>query len=475
MRAVSGVVGAGAMKERRWWALGLLSVAQFVDVLDVNVVIVALPSIGRELGFSQGELQWVISAYVLLFAGFLLLAGRMADLFGRRRIFVAGLALFTVSSLYCGLAGTPAALIIARAAQGLGAALTVPAALSIITTVFPEGAERNRALAVWTAVAAAGGAAGLVLGGLITDGLGWAWIFFLNVPIGVLALVLAFVLLEESRDPEAPRRLDVAGAVTATAGLILLVYGLVRAEESSFGSPATVGLLVFAAALIGTFVFIERRSVNPLVPLDVFRSRNLTGANLVAFTNTATTAPFGVLLAIYLQGVLGYPATFTGLVFLPFSLAAIAGSFAGSRFTGRFGARAVMYGGLLTVAAASVLTAGISARGGLFYVLSSSVLSGLGLGCSAVASTATGTSAVGGGKRGLASGLLNTAAQVGTALGLAVFVTLAAARADSLAGGGEPTSAALVEGFRWAFFGAAALAVLGAALARLVVREKVAS
>lgn len=457
--------------ERKNLALALLCVAQFVDVLDVNVVIVALPSIQRDLGFSDEDLQWVVSAYVLLFAGFLLLAGRMADLYGRRRMFMVGLGLFAAASLVCGLAGSPAVLLVGRAAQGLGAAITAPAALSIITTTFPEGRERNRALGVWTAVAAAGGAAGLVLGGVVTDGLGWEWVFLVNVPIGVLGVALAPLLLTESRDPAASRRLDLAGAVTVTGGLVLLVYGFTQAEEAGFISFATLTTLALSAAFIIAFLIIESRVANPLIPLGVFRSRSLVGASLVAGTLTASTTSTGVLATIYLQRILGYSAALSGLAGLPLSLSVIAGAVIGSRLTGRVGARATMVSGLVAIAAGTLLLAGISAESGLVYVLVNATLSGLGIGCASVASTATGTSALGGGEQGLASGLLNSSAQVGTALGLAALVTIAAARTDILAGG-DPTPRTIVEGFRWAFYAGAGIAATGCLAARFVVGRK---
>jgi MFS family permease len=260
----------GGWERRRWAVLALLCVAQFVDVLDVNAVIVALPAVGRDLGFSPEDLQWVVTAYVLFFGGFLLLAGRLSDLYGRRRMFVVGLAVFTASSLACGLAGSPLELVAFRAVQGLGAAIVAPAALSIISTTFTGGRERNLAMGVWTAVAAGGGAAGLVLGGFITDSLGWPWIFLINVPIGVLGIVLSFVLLGAGRGERAARRLDVWGAVTVTAGLFLLVYGLTRAEETGFGSPLTLAALALALFLLATFLFVERSVADPLVPLRVF-------------------------------------------------------------------------------------------------------------------------------------------------------------------------------------------------------------
>lgn len=463
---------SGVRHGRRNLALALLCMAQFVDVLDVNVVIVALPAIGRELGFSQGDLQWVVTAYVLFFAGFLLLAGRMADLFGRRRMFVSGIALFALASLVCGLAGSPVVLVVARAAQGLGAAITAPAALAIITGLFPKGPERNRALAVWTAVAAGGGGAGLVLGGLLTDRLGWEWAFFINVPVGIAAVALAPILLPRDPRAEASRRLDASGAIVATGGLVLLVYGLTRIEEEGLDSPLTLGVLGLALVLVPVFLLIERGVADPLVPLRIFRSRNVVGANLIAFANTATSGPTAVLLALYLQGVLGRSSTFTGLIFLPFSVAVIFGSFAGSWIVGRVGARFTAASGLLVIAVSSLVTAGISAVGGVGYVVSGSVLGGFGLGCAAVAATGIGTSAAGSEEQGLASGLLNSAAQIGTALGVAALVTLAVARTGTLLDGGAAIAEAAVEGYRLAFFVSAGLAVAGSLVAIFVVREK---
>lgn len=455
----------------RWWALGLLCAAQFVDVLDINAVVVALPSVGRDLGFSGSGLQWVVTAYVLFFGGFLLLAGRLADLLGRRRMFVAGLGLFTGASLLCGLAWSPLALVVFRALQGLGAALLAPAALAIISTVFAAGRERNFAMGVWTAVAAGGGAAGLVLGGLLTDALGWRWIFFVNVPVGVAGVALSFVLLGADAGRGARRRLDLPGATTVTGGLVLLVYGLTHAEEAGLRSPATLGTLAVALALLAAFLRIERAAADPLVPLRVFRVRDLSGSALVAFANTATTASVGILAVIYLQQILSYSPTAAGLLGLPFSVSVIVGSFAGSRITGLAGAKTAMAIGLLGIAAANLLLAfGISADGGLAYVLAQAALSGLFLGISAVASTGLGVSALAEGERGLASGLLNSAAQVGTALGIAALFTLAAARTEVLAGG-APSAEALVEGYRWAFFAATGMAVLGAVAALALIRD----
>jgi EmrB/QacA subfamily drug resistance transporter len=464
-------VGGQARVERKGAALVLLCVAQFVDVLDVNAVIVALHSIGQDLGFSQSGLQWVISAYVLFFAGFLLLSGRVADLWGRRLTFVAGLAVFTAASLCCGLSVSPEMLVISRAFQGLGAATTAPAALSIITTIFAEGRERDRAVAAWTAVAAGGGAAGLLLGGLITDVLGWEWIFFVNVPVGAAGIALSHVLLPESRDPAASRRLDLLGAGTVTSGLVLLVLGLTRTEEAGLGSPITLATLGFAAALFGSFVFVERRADDPLVPLSLFRLHGLVGAALVAFALTAATAPVGVLVTLYMQNTLRYSASLAGLAGLPFSLCVIAGSMLGGRISERIGGRATMSSGLAVVAASALVTTGITAEGGVAFVLAGAALSGLGLGCASVASTARGTSAVEKGKRGLASGFMNTSAQVGTALGLASLLTLAATRTAVLSDRAEFAAEALVAGYRLAFLVAAGVASLGVVSALYFFRQ----
>jgi EmrB/QacA subfamily drug resistance transporter len=463
--------GGDIQVPRKGAALALLCVAQFVDVLDINAVIVALHSIGRDLGFSQAGLQWVVSAYVLFFAGFLLLSGRVADLWGRRRTFVVGLTLFTIASLCCGLSVSPGMLVVSRAFQGLGAAITAPAALSIITTIFAEGRERDRAVAAWTAVAAGGGAAGLLLGGLITDVLGWEWIFFVNLPVGAAGITLSYVLLPESRDPTASRGLDLLGAGTVTSGLVLLVLGLTRMEEVGFGSPPTLATLGLAAALFGAFVLVERRAADPLVPLRLFRLRGLVGAALVAFALTAATAPVGVLVTLYLQDTLGYSASVAGLAGLPFSLCVIFGSTLGGRIAGLLGGRATMSLGLAVVAASALVTAGITAEGGVAYVLVGSALSGLGLGCASVASTARGTSAVERGKRGLASGFMNTSAQVGTALGLAALLTLAATRTAALSGSAYSGAEALVAGYRLAFFLAAGVAALGVVAALNFFRQ----
>jgi MFS family permease len=293
---------------RRWPVLLLVCAAEFVVVGALTVVAIALPSIGEDLGFSRSELQWVISAYVLAFGGFLLPAGRAADLWGRRRVFVVGLVLFSVASLVCGLSGSAALLVAARAAQGFGAAVVTPAALSILTGAFPERGGRSRAVGFWTAAQAGGGASGWILGGFLAQGPGWEWVFLSTVPVGVLGVLLAPLLLRESSDPSALPKLDVAGATTVTAALALLVYGLTRAEETGLASPSTLGSLGLSVTLVAVFISIEARVKHPLVPLGVFRSRDLVGSDLVALAFQATTSAPLLLCILYLQEVAGSPS-----------------------------------------------------------------------------------------------------------------------------------------------------------------------
>jgi EmrB/QacA subfamily drug resistance transporter len=462
-------MGRGEERVPRWAALALVCVAQFVVVLDVTIVAIALPEIQASLGFSSADLQWVISAYTLVFGGFLMLAGRAADLYGRRLLFMGGLALFSGASLACGLAASPIALVAFRVVQGLGAAVVSPSALSILTMTFPEGEGRDRALGVWTAAAAGGGAMGWLLGGVLAGGFGWEWVFFVNVPVGALGLGLAPALLEESRDASAPPRLDAAGAIAVTAGLTLLVYGLTRAEETRLLSAGTLGALGLSLALIAAFVLVEGRVKDPLVPLDALRSRRLAGANLVALALTAATTPPMFLCILYVQQVLGRSPAEAGLAFPPFNISVVAGSLLGPRLTRRIGARATMVSGLLAVAFGVLLLARIPPADGHFgHLLPGFVLMGAGLGCASVASTASGTSAVDEEKQGLASGLLNAAAQVGTALGLAVLIPLSVGQTDA----DGMQGAALVEGFKLGFFGAAGIAVVGALLALLHFRGR---
>jgi EmrB/QacA subfamily drug resistance transporter len=442
-------------------------------VLDATIVAIALPEIQADLGFSRAGLQWVISAYTLVFGGFLLLAGRAADLWGRRRLFMVGLVVFSGASLACGLALSPLWLLVGRVGQGLGAAIVAPSALSSLTTAFPEGEGRGRALGVWTAAAAGGGATGWLLGGLLTGGLGWEWVFFINVPVGLLGVALAPLLVSESRDDTAPPRLDVAGAVSVTAGLTLLVYGITRVQEAGLASPVTLVALGSSVVFLVGFVAVERWVPYPLVPLGIFSSPVLLGANLVALALTAATTPPMLLCTLYVQQVLGFPPAAAGLVFPPFNIAVIGGSLLGPRLVTRLGPRVTMVGGLLAIGAGAVCFLGIGPHGGgyLWYLIPGFVLMGAGLGCASVASTASGISAADGGLQGLASGLLNSAAQIGTVLGLAILIPLSAARSEALAGT-VPEGVALVEGFRLAFLGAVGIAACGILISLLLVSTK---
>jgi EmrB/QacA subfamily drug resistance transporter len=449
-------------------ALALLCAAQFVDVLGVTVVVVALPSIGAELGLTGSGLGWVVSIYALCFGGFLILSGRAADRYGRRRLFVAGLALFAGASLACGLAPSGIALIAARALQGLGAALAVPAALSLLTTTFSDPDERTRALAIWTAAAAAGGATGFVVGGPITQGLGWEWVFFAGVPVGVAGVALAPVLLPESRD-QSGGGLDLWGAATITAGLLALIFAATNAAEAGVSAPATLTALGLAVALLTAFVRVEGRVALPLLPLRVLGSSELVAANLTAFSLTAVTSSAGVLHTLYVQRVLELSPIATGMAFLPLSVAVIAGSAISPELARRAGARAAMTGGLVLTSIGMIVACAITAQGGLGAVLAGASLSGLGLGLAAVASTSTGTAAARRDEQGLASGLINTSTQVGTALGVAALVTVAAAVT-----GDRASSEALVEGLRAAYATAAGLGLIaGLTVFRMLGRQAV--
>jgi EmrB/QacA subfamily drug resistance transporter len=462
-----------ARSTRKGVALALLAAAQFVVVLDASIVNVALPSIGRALDFSQQDLSWVVNAYTLVFGGFLLLGGRMADLVGRRRMFVGGLVLFALASLAGGLAQSEGWLIAARAVQGLGAALLSPAALSIVTTLFAEGAERNRALGVWGAVAGSGGAAGVLLGGMLTEWLGWEWVLFVNLPIGLLVAPVALRLLPESR-AEGARHFDVAGAVTVTAGLSLLVYALVDANDAGWGSAQTLGLGALALALIALFVVVERATRAPLVPFSLFRRRTLTGANVVALLVAMALFSMFFFLSLYMQQVLGHDALRTGLEYLPLAGGIIVSAGLASGLVNRFGFKPVLVAGLVLVAAGLVWFAQVSPTGSYVGdVLFPSLLAAVGLGFAFVPMTIAAVSGVTGQDAGLASGVINTSQQVGGALGLAILATIATSRTDdaltAARGARSALPAALTEGFQAAFTVGAGFAIAGAVLAMLVI------
>ncbi|MDX6657211.1 MAG: hypothetical protein QOH62_2004 [Solirubrobacteraceae bacterium] len=456
----------------KWLALALLATAQFVVVLDASIVNVALPSIGRDLKFSQDNLSWVVNAYTLFFGGFLLLGGRLADRLGRRRMFIAGIVLFAFASLGGGLAQSELWLIIARSIQGLGAALVSPAALSIVTTTFTDGAERNKALGVWGAVAGSGGAAGVLLGGVLTKYAGWEWVLFVNVPIGVAAAVIAPRLLGESRD-ERTRTFDFGGAVSVTAGLALLVYTLVNANSAGWGSTETIVLGAVSVAILAIFVAIERRNAHPLVPFSIFRLQTLRGSNIVALLIGMSLFSMFFFISLYLQQVLGYDALKAGFSYLPLALLIIVSAGAASQMVTRVGFKPTLIVGLLFITAGLLWFSQVSAPGGSYLgdVLFPSMLAAVGLGFAFVSVT---IGAVAGTKpedAGLASGLINTSQQVGGALGLAILAAIANA-ATKNAGTGVDRLVALNDGFRDAFLVGAGFALTGAILAALLIDSR---
>ncbi len=367
---------ARVAEQRRWIALALLAVAQFVVVLDASIINVALPTIGKALDFSQSNLQWVVNAYVLTFGGFLLLGGRVADLLGRRRTFIGGLVLFALASLAGGLAQSEGQLIVARAVQGLGAAILSPAALSIVTTTFRDGAERNKALGVWGAVAGAGGAAGVLLGGILTDTIGWEWVFWVNVPVGIGAALLTPSLIAESRAASATRTFDFAGAVTVTAALSVLVYALVDANSAGWGSLQTVGLLGLSLVLLGGFVLAERRSDAPLVPFSFLADRTRTGANVVGLLVGASLFSMFFFISLYMQQVLGYSPIKAGLSYLPLALSIIVAAGIASQLVTRVGFKPVLAAGLALIAAGLLWFSRVSVDGGFRHRHSGPLIAG---------------------------------------------------------------------------------------------------
>jgi EmrB/QacA subfamily drug resistance transporter len=464
-------------ERRRWIALVLLCFAQFIVVLDASIVNVALPTIGDGLDFSQSNLAWVVNAYVLTFGGFLLLGGRLADLLGRRRVFISGLMIVAVASLLAGFASNEGQLIAARAAQGLGAAIISPSALSIVTTTFRDGAERNKALGAWGAVAGAGGAAGVLLGGILTDGLGWEWVLWVNVPVALAVAALSPALIAESRSESSTRHFDAAGAVTVTAGLSLLVYAIVDATDAGWGSAQTVGLLGLSAALIGAFVVIELRSHAPLMPFRIFRIRTLTGANAVGLLVGGSLFSMFFFITLYMQQVLNYSAIDAGLSYLPLAITIILASGIASQLVTRIGFKPVLAAGMIFVGTALLWFSQVSVGGGFTSdVLGPSLLAAVGLGFAFVTTTIAAMSGVRAEESGLASGLINTSQQIGGALGLAVLATVANSRTEDVlasSGGGPATVVnALNEGFQAAFLGGAVIAALGLVLTLVLIRTR---
>ena len=469
---VARLTPALALDPRRWRALALLCGAVFMVILDAAIVTVALPSIQDDLAFSAQGLQWVVSAYALTFAGLLLLGGRAADLLGRRRVFMVGLALFTLASLLCGLAWSDEALIGARAFQGIGAAIMTPTALSIITTLFPEGAERNKALGIWGALGGFGATTAWLIGGLLVDGLGWEWIFFINIPVGLIAVALCPVLLPESRAATARRSYDPAGALTITGALVLLVYAVVEAPDTGWASAQTLLLFAGSAALLGAFAVIESRHRAPLVPLRIFRSRTIVGANAVMllFATVAFGMPF--TLTLYAQQVLGYSAVKFGLTSVVFPAMAAVGSILGQAIVLRVGFRAVAAVGMALMGTGSLLLTQVSVSGSyLGDIFLGLLIFGPGIGLAFVTATVAALAGVAEHESGLASGLSNTAFQMGAAIGTAIVATVAVSQTtDYLAGDAAANPlVALTEGFQSAFFAAGLLAAVGAVLALLLL------
>jgi EmrB/QacA subfamily drug resistance transporter len=453
--------------DKRWIALALLCVAQFVVVLDASIVNVALPTIGKALSFSEGNLPWVVNAYVLTFGGFLLLGGRLADLLGRRRIFMAGLILFALASLAGGLATNSGQLIAARAVQGLGAAILSPAALSIVATTFRDGAERNRALGIWGAVAGSGGAAGVLLGGVLTEGLGWEWVLWVNVPIGIAAAAIAPSLIAESRSEDEVRHFDVAGATTITLGLSAFVFALLDAESAGWGSAQTIGILVASALLLAAFVAIERRSRAPLVPFSIFRLRTITGANVVGTLVGASLFSMFFFISLYMQQVLGYSPIKAGLSYLPLAVSIILSAGIASQLVTKVGFKPILATGMGLIALGLIWFSQISVHGTfLADILGPSLLAAVGLGFAFVPVTIAAVSGIADREQGLASGLINTSQQVGGALGLAIL----AAVANGIIGSSHDP-AVLVEGFQSAFAVGAGFAILGLIATLLLIRS----
>jgi EmrB/QacA subfamily drug resistance transporter len=446
--------GGPELDPRRWKALALLGTAFFMVILDSTIVLTAIPSMQVELGLRVEVVQWVLTGYALAFGGLMLLGGRVADLAGRRRVFVVGLALFGLSSLACGLAWTAGVLLAARAVQGVSAAIMAPTALSLVMTTFPDGPERNKALAVWGALGGVGATAGLLAGGLITAALGWEWIFFINVPVAVVLIALCPVLLRESRDTGSARSLDVAGAITVTGALVLLVYAVVTAPDAGWASARTIGLLVAAAGLVGLFLLIESRAAAPLVPLRTFRLRTLVAGNVVLFT--AGLALDGMLfpLTLYAQQVLGYSALQAGLLTAAMTAMSVVGAFVGQAVVARIGLRRLAVAGIVPVVAGCALLLGVTADGNpLVQVVPAMLVFGAGLGAAFVACQIAALTGVREEESGLAAGLIDTSFNLGNAIGIAVAtsITVVTVQAAQLADPGIHPAVALTDGLRAAF------------------------
>jgi EmrB/QacA subfamily drug resistance transporter len=468
---------AEAGDRRRWLALAVLVAAQFMVVLDVAIVNVALPTIKTDLDFSESGLQWVITAYTIFFGGVLLLGGRMADLLGRRRMFTTGLVVFTVSSLLDGLAWSEASLISFRALQGLGAALLAPAALSILMTTFQEGRERNRALGIWGAVSGSGAAVGVLLGGILVSALSWSWIFFINVPVGVLVLALAPRLLRESKADLDHRHFDTAGAASITSGLMVLVYALTHASQHGWLTAETIALLTASVVLIVSFVVIEMRSKAPLLPLRIFRLRTLSASNFVGLVSGGAVFAQFFLLTLYMQQVLHYSALKTGVAYLAFALSVVAFSTLGQALSTRLGIRRILPVGLLLATLGLLVQARLPVDGHYFWdIFPAFMLGGIGLALTFVPMSIGALTGVGESDAGIASGLMNTGQQIGGAIGVATATTIATMFTrdwvTSHPGSTALDGPALTHGFQIAFYVLAGVTFLGAIVAAVFIEPQ---
>jgi EmrB/QacA subfamily drug resistance transporter len=461
---------------RRWQALALVCVAFFMTVLDVSIVNVALPSIGRSLHFSETGLQWVITAYAITFGGFLLLGGRAGDILGRKRMFLVGLALFSIASLVCGLSGSTGVLVAARAVQGLGAAIVSPSTLSIITTTFEEGAERNKALGIWGAMGGSGAAAGVLFGGILTRYAGWEWIFFVNVPVGALVLALTPRVVRESRAPDVGRNFDLVGASSVTGGLALLVYAISKAPVDGWSDTTTVGLLVAAAALIAFFVAWETRVENPLMPLSIFRIRTLAGANVVGLLLGASIFADFFLLTLYVQNVLHYSPLKTGVTFLATAGTTVLVAALSQYLCTRIGPKPVMALGLALNTGGLLWYAQIPVHGSYAHdLLGGYLMFGFGLALAFIPVSIAALAGVGPREAGLASGLLNTSQQVGGAIGVAIATSVAVSHATHLLRTGHSQADALTSGYALAFWVIAGISAAAVVAALTLVKNEIPS
>jgi EmrB/QacA subfamily drug resistance transporter len=454
----------------RWKALAIVCAAFFMTVLDVSIVNVALPSIGKALNFSQDNLQWVITAYAITFGGFLLLGGRAADLLGRRRVFYVGVAVFTIASFFCGLAWSEGVLIGARAVQGLGAAIISPAALSIITTMFDEGAERNKALGIWGAIGGSGAAVGVLAGGLLTKYLGWEWIFFVNVPVGALALALAPRFVRESRSDRESTQ-DVGGAITVTGGLALLVYAVSNAPSHGWSSSWTISRLAIAAALLIAFLVIESRAKDPLMPFRIFRVSTVAGANVAGLLLGVVVFANFFILTLYVQNVLGWSALKTGLTFVATAGTAILWAGVAQALVTRVGAKTVMAVGFVAMIAGLLWYTQIPVHASYWSdLLPGYLLVGFALPFCFIPVSIAALAGVEQHEAGLASGLINTAQQIGGAIGVAVTSSVSITHFNHLVKTGHSVPAAFTEGSQWAFWVTVGVAIVGLIATLVLVR-----